>query len=178
MKNIKIYRNAHTFFLIIIFLIFSENVIAQFQSVQIGINGLTCSQCSRSVDMSIRKLPFVKEVRMDLQNTEAEITFKEGTIVDVKKIAQAVVDAGFSVRYLSAVFYFKPVSVSENYCWIYETNNYQFVKTNNKELNGLIKITFIGKPFMPREEYKKWDAVIGSAKDKGCEATHVYYVTM
>ena len=46
---------------------------AQFQTVYIGVNGLTCSQCSRTVEMSIRKLDFVGDVQMNLAHTESRM---------------------------------------------------------------------------------------------------------
>jgi len=151
---------------------------AQIQSVQIGVNGLTCSQCSRSVEMSIRKLDFVKEVRMNLKNTEGEIFFNEGYKADINKIAKAVVDAGFSVRYLKATIYFKQLPVSENYCWINERMYYQFIKTNTQMIDGITTVTFINKQFMPKPEYKKWSTTIKEAQGKGCEAKQIFYITL
>jgi len=52
--------------------------------------------------------------------------FKKDTKVSIEKIAKAVKDAGFSVRYLSANFNFNNVSVSENFCWNYEGEQYDF----------------------------------------------------
>ena len=75
---------------------------AQFKEVTVGVNGLTCSQCSRSVEMRIRKLAFVADVKMNLEHTEGRIFFKKGDKVNVDKIAAAVVDAGFSVRFWHA----------------------------------------------------------------------------
>ncbi len=166
------------FFIQLWLLLFSVKLTAQIQSVQIGVNGLTCSQCTRSVEMSIRKLSFVKEVRMNLQNTEGEIYFNDETKVDISKIAKAVVDAGFSVRYLKAKIYFNQLSVNENYCWIYEGGYYQFIKTGNKVLDGLETLTFIGKKFMSKTEYKKWSGTTEAAKGKGCEAKLIYFISM
>jgi copper chaperone CopZ len=162
--------------LFLLFLLLSEKSIAQFQSIQIGVNGLTCSQCSRSVEMSIRKLAFVKDVRMNLEKTEAEILLTEGGTIDIAQIAKAVVDAGFSVRYLNAKIYFKQVPLSENYCWIFESKHYQFIKTVSKELNGIASVTFIGEKFMSKSEYKKWSASIKEAQGKGCEAQQIYFI--
>jgi copper chaperone CopZ len=79
-------------------------LLAQFSKVEIGVDGLTCSMCTRSTELSIRKLDFVDSVKMDLTNTNGVITFKKGMPVSVEKIAQAVKNAGFSVRYLKADF--------------------------------------------------------------------------
>jgi copper chaperone CopZ len=87
---------------------------AQVLSARVGINGLTCSQCSRSVEMQLRKLPFVKTVDMDLEKTEGSLQFKEGANVDFSKIAQAVKDAGFSVRFLKAEIDLNKVEMKAN----------------------------------------------------------------
>jgi copper chaperone CopZ len=89
----------------------------QFISAEIGIDGLTCSACTRSAEMSIRKLPFVADVKMNIENTNGIITFKADTTIDMRKIAQAVVDAGFSVRYLTAIYKLSgALNIEENYC--------------------------------------------------------------
>jgi len=168
-------KNKNLFTLLV--LLFSGIATAQIQSVSIGVNGLTCSQCSHSVEMSIRKLDFVKEVQMNLDKTEAEIFFIDGNKVDISKIAKSVIDAGFSVRYLKAKIYFNQLSVNENYCWIYEGGYYQFIKTSTKVLNGLENITFIGKKFMPGKEYKKWSAALKDAQQKGCESKKIYFIS-
>ena len=67
---------------------------------------MTCSACTKSVEKSFRNLPFVESVVMDLEKKSGEITFKKGQPVDIDKVANAVVDAGFSVRFLTADYSF------------------------------------------------------------------------
>lgn len=150
----------------------------QFQSAEIGVDGLTCSACTRAVEMSVRKLDFVDSVAMDLSNTNGQLFFKKRAKISVEKIAKAVTDAGFSVRYLNAVFNFSNVSVEEKFCWTYENEQYQFVKTENKILNGNITLKFIGEKYLSKKEIKKWSAIISNAKGKGCNAKNIYYVTL
>lgn len=148
---------------------------AQITEVQIGVDGLTCSQCSRSVEMRIRKLSFVKDVKMNLEHTEGKVYFKSGAKVEVDKIAQAVVDAGFSVRDLKAAMLFRNVAVSSNYCFAHDNNNYQFIQTPGQTLNGAVTVTFVGKGFMEKKELKKWQPYMKStcaAKGKS------YFVTI
>src|ERR1700759_2288056 len=93
--------------LFLLFLVASLHLRAQFTWAEIGVDGLTCSACTRSVEMQIRKLDFVDSVSMNLEHTDGKIFFKKGAAVNIEKISQAVVDAGFSVRYLRAGFLFK-----------------------------------------------------------------------
>ena len=73
---------------------------AQIRQVYIGVNGLTCSQCTRNVEMQVRRLPFVEQVDMNLEHTNGVVTLKADKPFKPEAIAQAVRDAGFSVRYL------------------------------------------------------------------------------
>lgn len=75
---------------------------AQFTQAEVSVNGLTCSQCSRSVEMALKRLDFISKVEMDLQQPTAHIVFKKGTAIDFNKLATAVRDAGFNVRSIKA----------------------------------------------------------------------------
>ncbi len=151
---------------------------AQFESAEIGVDGLTCSSCTRAVEMNLYKLDFIDSVAMDLTNTNGEIFFKKGVKVSIEKIAKAVTDAGFSVRHLNTNMNFNDVAVSENFCWDYENEQYEFVKTADKKLSGLVTLKFIGAKYISKKEFKKWSSVIADAKGKGCIAKSVYYVTL
>lgn len=85
-------------FLTVLFFFLASGVQAQVLKAEIGINGLTCSQCSKSVYNSIKKLDFIKEVDMDLYETIAHIEFLPGKKIEFEAIQQAVKNAGFSLR--------------------------------------------------------------------------------
>lgn len=98
------------FVLGLLFVLITTQASAQFRQASIGVNGLTCSQCSRSVEMQLRKLDFVSDVTMDLEHKNGVLHFKSNSNVDMDAIARAVKDAGFSVRYLKADINMKEVS--------------------------------------------------------------------
>ncbi len=150
----QLFRNTILF---IFLTLITLNSFAQFNSAQIGVDGLTCSACTRSVEMSIRKLSFVDSVIMNLEHTTGKITFKKGAKVEIDKIAKAVTDAGFSLLSLSAEIYIPELKISNNTCCQFESNNYHFIKTpDNKELKGTTTLQFIGQKFMSNKEYKNW----------------------
>ncbi|HSY77650.1 MAG TPA: heavy metal-associated domain-containing protein [Bacteroidia bacterium] len=169
-------KNLKTLFYTLAILIVSVTANAQFVSVEIGVDGLTCSACTRSVEMSIRKLDFVKDVQMNLENTNGVITFKDSTNVDIEKIAKAVINAGFSVRYLNATY--KPtgtLNVTDNSCFAYKGTSYQFVKVTAAEAKSDLVLKFVGKEFLPAKEYKKWKE---SLKPQCAGAKSTYFVTL
>ena len=119
-------------------------ITAQYTSARIGVNGLTCSACTRSVEMSIRKLPFIENVEMNLENTDGILKFKKGQEVDIFKIAQAVVDAGFSVRFLNADYTFSNTNITDRK---YNENGYSFYLVRKTPLKKENTLRFIGRPF-------------------------------
>jgi copper chaperone CopZ len=169
------YCHIRSLLFIALFCCFASVSFAQFSSARIGVNGLTCSQCSRSVELSIKKLGFVQDVRMDLRHTEGTITFKQHEKVDMDKIAKAVTDAGFSVRSLNASFDLSNVTLSANDCFNYLDDTYQFVKAPKRQ-SAMATIQFIGAAYMPKKELSAWQPLI---KNK-CGNTHgkIYYIMM
>ncbi|HVA98280.1 MAG TPA: heavy metal-associated domain-containing protein [Bacteroidia bacterium] len=162
--------------LFFVFLFSAVSGFAQLKYVSIGVNGLTCSACTRSVEMSIRKLDFVQDVQMNLKNTDGKILFKTGKTVSFEKIAQAVIDAGFSVRYLKADVAFDSLTITNGFCYSFEDCFCQFVGITNQKLSGEITLTFLGKKYLPHKEYKKWENQL----KPNCNSTNkqVYYVTI
>jgi copper chaperone CopZ len=149
---------------------------AQFTEVEIGVNGLTCSQCTRSVEMRIRKLDFVDQVQMDLEKTSGTVIFKKNRKVDIEQIAQAVKDAGFSVRYLKAYFTFDESDAPAGTCFRYKGDKYIFVQPPQMLLKGNIPLTFVGSAFMTQRELKKWNVHV---KDNcGMAPGNTYFVTL
>ena len=120
------------------------------QYISIGVNGLTCSQCSRSVEMSIRKLDFVDSMVMDLANTEGTVYLKSGATVDLRKVAKAVTNAGFSVRYMRILVDFEEVPKAP--CFSIGSDSFQFISNSKIPNSSRAELILIGDEFMPRRE--------------------------
>jgi copper chaperone CopZ len=180
-KNTAFMKSNHLLFvkislLWILALLFACNSKAQFTSAELGVDGLTCSACTRSVELSIRKLDFVKDVQMNLDNTVGQITFVPGKQIYIEKLAKAVMDAGFSVRYLQATFNTDlPIPIKDTHCFMADSVAYQFVKVSPYKLENGAVFKFIGKEFLSSKEYKKWK---GELKPLCGNAKTVYYVTL
>ncbi len=167
------FKAATTLLLVIFFTISAE---AQFENVYIGVNGLTCSQCSRTVELSIRKLDFVADVQMNLEHTEGKVVLKKNKKPDMDKIAQAIVNAGFSVRYLQADLHVDNSVVTSGSCFSYNGDQYVLTDAPNKPIAGELKLKFIGKKYMAKNDFKKMEAHMN---DKcGNTAGKVYHVAL
>jgi cation transport ATPase len=140
---------------------------AQIISARVGVNGLTCSQCSRSVEMQLRKLSFVKNVNMNLKQTEGGLEFKEGVKIDFSKIAQAVKDAGFSVRFLTAQIDMSKVQLKENTFKI--NNEIYMVDAKGAISNTIQNFSFNGNDYSSRKSKK--------TTPKIAKGQTVYYVS-
>ena len=149
---------------------------AQFENVYLGVNGLTCSQCSRTVEMSIRKLDFVGDVQMNLEHTEGKIILKKNKKADMDKIAQAVINAGFSVRYLQADLVVDNSVTSSGACINYKGDQYVFMEAPKEPIKGTVKLKFVGKKFMPKNELKKNEAAMNNSC--GGVSGKVYHVSL
>ncbi|HRG38560.1 MAG TPA: heavy metal-associated domain-containing protein [Bacteroidia bacterium] len=166
----------------IICLVFHLPGKAQFQSAVIGVDGLTCSACSFSTQKSLLELKSVDSVYMQLEQNTATVYFKKGEKVNVKDLAKKVVDAGFSVRSISAIINMNELEITPDYCWNYENDAYRFIKVEApKKITGQVQLTFIGEKFMPAKEFKKWKMYAKNACPSNVTPTpysQQYYVTV
>ena len=153
-------------------------VMAQFSTAKIGINGLTCSACSKSVHLALKKLPFVDSVAMDLKNTEARILFKKGSSVDIEQLAKAVENAGFSIRYVNAYYRFKNTVMNSNTCLNDGSYHFQFINADNKTLNGEVKLIFIGKQYMSDKDLKVYQSSLKNKCTSNDKNIKNYIVTL
>lgn len=149
--------------LLLVFLIFisaAQSVQAQkLEYVLLGINGLTCSQCSRSVEMQLRKLNFVQDIKMDLKATEAKVYLKDNRNWDWYAFPKAIEDAGFSIRNL--IFVFEEDLQGEDLCFTYR--NTKFSRINNRKSNAFLLHNIL---FMNKKEYRNKQYTSPSCADK------------
>jgi copper chaperone CopZ len=142
-------------FVILLVLLFSQTTWAKVTSVQIGVDGLTCSMCTRSVEMAIKKLAFVEVVKMDLKQTQGTITFKAGQNVNFKQLAKAVKDAGFSVRYLKAIV--DDLPTVKNEAVTIGDNTIKLVNAvSDKSNTKATTLVLLGFDYMNKKSLKTW----------------------
>jgi copper chaperone CopZ len=149
-------RNSLFLMCLCLAIIYSAGVNAQFESSSIGVNGLTCSMCQKSVEKSLYRLKFIQSISSDLENTTLYVTFKPGTDVSIEQLAEKVKSAGFTVRNIDVVFHFNHYAAEDNSNFTYGNATYHFINVGNKTLDGEATIRFVGKDYMTKDEYKKF----------------------
>jgi copper chaperone CopZ len=154
-------------FFVVFYLLISNYTIAQITSISIAVDGLTCSACSFATQKSLLQLDFVADVQMDLNTNIALVTFKPDKKVSVQMLAQKVMDAGFSVGSLTAVFNLDGINITSDNCFTYQGDKYRFLSVNDKKIAGKINLKFVGEHFMRKKDFKHWKNV----SKEPCKAT-------
>lgn len=128
----------------------------QIPEATVGIDGLTCSMCSFAVEQSIRKLEFVDSFHMDLNENVATIIFKKDHFADFELLVEAVLNAGFSVRFLHASCIVENDSISAGMHINYGSNLIHIIEGELSLLNKKIALSFIDKNTISTKKYKKY----------------------
>ena len=123
---------------------------------EVGINGLTCSLCSRTVEKSLERLPFIDSVVMSLETTNARIYFKNGGKIDYPAIAKAVSDSGFSIRLLQVEFSFNDITVNTDGTFNYQNKNYRWMDFKNGSARGKLVLKLVDGTYLPKKEAAEW----------------------
>lgn len=122
---------------------------ANAMKVVISINGLTCSLCSKTVEISLKKIDYVNNVKMRLDSAIAVIDIDTTSNINLSLLPKAVKDAGFAVA--SVIVDFKGVMMPKDGCWFWKSNKlYVIDKTEGNE-----QMTLLGKGFSSKKETKK-----------------------
>lgn len=152
MKNTLFY--IHLFLLS--FFVYHTASAQKITKLEVGINGLTCSQCSRSVEMQLQKLSFLSVIDMDLQNTKANLQIANIGKVDLYAIPKAISDAGFSIRSLD--IYFDEMPFQEKKCVIINATKFGVAEYNHQ------RVFRVWTPlFVPRRVFRSQ-----KVKDSSC----------
>ena len=124
---------------------------AGIQWAEIGVDGLTCSLCTRSVEMSLLRLDFVDRVEMDLETTAGKIYFKLNEDVNPYEIAKAIKNAGFSVRFLRYQLDFTDIPVDRDGNFALCGQKYQILDLTDG-VQGQEQLRLVDEKFLPKNE--------------------------
>lgn len=139
--------------LIVVYVLSSLTVNAQFTRAELQASGLTCSMCSFATQRQLSKLDFIDSIGADLEHTTFLLYFKKDKKVDIDLIRKKVEDAGFSVSMLKMYYRFEHFDTSKNHHLVFENNMYHIHNTNKVIINGETAFAIMDKGFISEKEY-------------------------
>lgn len=166
MKTLKIF--------ILIFSVTVSAAKAQFTKAELQVSGLTCALCAKSTEKALRTLPFIGDIKTDLEHNSYQITFKNNTPVNLELISKKVQGAGFFVNSLKATFNFDNIKVANNY-FSYAGDTYRLLNAPNKSFTGNVDLTVVDNGFAPKSVSKKY---LGQVTDVAPASGRVYHLAI
>lgn len=134
----------------------SADTFAGIRWIDVGVNGLTCSLCTRSVEMSIRRVDFVDTVMMSLETTEGRIYVKPNVPVNLEEISKAVVNAGFSVRFITIKLGLDDVEVNDDGSFAWQSQLFKWIDYQGRSGKNEVVLQLIDDGFLPKKEASKF----------------------
>ncbi len=167
-------------FTIIIVALCVSTAQSQVTKATLQASGLTCAMCSKAVYKALSAVPFVENVKANIQQSSYELNFKPGSAVDFDVLSKAVVDAGFSVSMLKVTTRFNNDKVENDAHITLNQQTFHFLNVSSQTLQGDKVITLLDKNFVTAKEYKKNSRLTRmKCYETGVMAgTRVYHVTI
>ncbi len=167
-------------FFLLIALVCSASVNAQFKTATLQASGLTCAMCSNAINKSLSKLSFIEKVESDIATSSFSIRFKSDADVDIDQIRKKVEDAGFSVAKLKLVMDFNNISIDNDKAVTIGSKTLHFVGIQNQVLSGEKIILIVDKNFVPAKEYKRYGTLTKAKSFKSglMDGKRIYHVTI
>ena len=131
---------------------------AQFSKANLQASGLTCALCTKAINKSLEKLPFVESITVDIKSSNFEILFKKDQPVDIDALRKGVEDAGFSVALLKLKGEFNNVEIKKDSHHTINGVTYHFLAAGKGNLAGEQEITIVDKNFLPAKALKKYSS--------------------
>lgn len=144
--------------LLLFFIIAFGNSHAQVQSVTVGIDGLTCSQCAYGVERAIRQLTFVESVAMELNANEATVFLNKEISIEILEIGKKVQDAGFSVRFLK--FNLEINNVAKPVDSAAKFSSLNILNQLPTKLDSTVSFQIIDKRYCKKKLFLQWQPLI------------------
>lgn len=129
---------------------------AQLERATLQVSGLTCALCAKTVQKALEKLPFIKEVKPDLNTQQYALTFRSDRPIVLEQIKQEVEDAGFSVAQLQLIASFDNLDLDAQSQVKIGAICFQFINATNRQVKGEQTFTLLEKDFLSGKVFSKY----------------------
>jgi copper chaperone CopZ len=131
---------------------------AQLQKAEFQASGLTCSMCSNAIDKALKTIPFIENVKTDLNKNIFEITFSKNAAIDIDAIKRKVEGAGFSIAKFWVLINWNDQKINNDEHVAIAGINFHFMNVKPQTLNGVQRLQVIDKNYVSAKEFKKCSA--------------------
>lgn len=178
----------HFIFWVAVF--FTATSYAQITKATLQASGLTCSMCSNAINKSLTTLDFVEKVEPNIKNSSFDITFKEGSKVEIDQLKDKVEDAGFFVASLTALVDFDTTQLTNDAHVVIGGTIFHFLNIKDQVADGQRTVKILDKGYVTAKAfkqnskyttmdcYKTGKASACCAKGSITEGARIYHVTM
>ena len=139
-----------------VLLFFGIAVQAQVTKVSLQASGLTCSMCSKAVKTALEEVAFVEKVQVDIKDQRYNLSFKEGSKVDLDALNKAVQDAGFSVASLQVTAGVNKVKLEKDEHLKIGDQYFHFLNAASQTIDGTVTFSVVDKGFVTARQFKKY----------------------
>ena len=80
-----------------VMLVISVQAYAGDENTEISVNSIVCGMCVKKVEKTLKKVEGVKEVKVDLDEKKAYVTF-DNSLTDISKLEDAITAAGYDAN--------------------------------------------------------------------------------
>ena len=175
---------------LILLVAFGLSAGAQVSKVSLQASGLTCSMCSKAVKTALEEVGFVSKVQVDIKNQQYNLSFKEGSKIDIDALNKAVQDAGFSVASLNVTALVKSTKLEKDQHLEIGDQYFHFLNASGQTIDGEISFSVVDKGFVTDKQFKKYASMTKMAcvqtgrmakccsSDETPENTRIYHVVI
>lgn len=128
----------------------------QVTKVTLQASGLTCSMCSKAVKTALENVSFVEKVQVDIKNQKYNLSFKQGSHIEIDELAKAVEDAGFSVASLAVTATVEKVKLEKDNHIRIGNSYFHFLNASGQQINGSTSFNIVDKQFVSEKEFRKY----------------------
>jgi len=146
-------------FFVVLLVLACVSAKAQINKVSLQASGLTCSMCSKAVKNALEAVSFVDKVQVDIKNQQYNLSFKEGSVVDLDALNKAVQDAGFSVASLKASALVHGLKIEKDEHLKIGDESFHFLNAAGQTLDGVVNFSVVDKGFVSAKAFKKYAAM-------------------
>ena len=145
----------------------------QVTKVSLQASGLTCSMCSKAVKTALEEVSFVDKVQVDIKNQKYNLTFKEGSPVEIDDLSKAVEDAGFSVASLVVTATVENMKLEKDHHVKIGNSYFHFLNASGQQINGSTNFNVVDKKFVSEKEFKNFKGLtkmkcVETGKSESC----------